>query len=346
MTKIRIVILGASGYTGAELLRWLLNHPHADVVALTGDSQAGKSIGEVYPHLSHAYSHTLISHDAVDYQNIDLVFCCLPHGTTQEILALVPHHVRIVDLSADFRLHNLESYQEWYGHAHRAPQLQRDAVYGLSEIHAQAIRAARIVANPGCYPTSILLSILPLIQASQIEPDRLIIDSMSGVSGAGRKAVQGSLFTEVNEGVKAYGVGGHRHVAEMEQEVSNAAGKELHISFTPHLVPMNRGISSTIHTHVTNGNKAAQLHATLSAFYADAPFVQIMPLGIMPSTHEVRGTNLCRIGVADDRRSGKAIIVSVIDNLVKGASGQAIQNMNLMFGLPEVAGLNAVAVFP
>ncbi len=346
MSSLCTVILGASGYTGAELLRWLLNHPHVEVVALTGDSQAGKPIGEVYPHLASAYSHTLISHEAVDYKNVDLVFCCLPHGTTQEILAKVPSHVRIVDLSADFRLHHLESYHEWYGHAHRAPELQKDAVYGLSEIHAEAIRRARLVANPGCYPTSILLAVLPLIKAGQIEPDRLIIDSMSGVSGAGRKAVQSSLFTEVNEGVKAYGVGGHRHVAEMEQEVSNAAGKPLHISFTPHLVPMNRGISSTIHTHVTKGNKAAELHATLSNFYANAPFVHIMPLGTVPSTAEVRGTNQCRIGVVDDRRSGKAILVSVIDNLVKGASGQAIQNMNIMFGLPETTGLNAVAVFP
>lgn len=346
MTKsLNAVILGASGYTGAELVRLLAPHPHVKIKAMTAESQAGKRLADVYPHLS-AFDDQLVAHDQVDYAGVDVVFCCLPHGTTQEIIAALPLHVRIVDLSADFRLHDLDDYREWYGHEHRAPDLQKDAVYGLSEHHSAEIKQARLVANPGCYPTCALLAIVPLVKAGLIAPDRLIIDAMSGVTGAGRKASQALLFSEINDGVKAYGVGGHRHVAEMEQQVSLVAGKKLHISFTAHLVPMNRGMSATIHTHVPEGVKADELRLALKQFYAQAPFMQVCEAGIIPSTHEVRGTNQCRIAVVDDRRSGKAILVSVIDNLVKGASGQAVQNMNLMFGFDETLGLTLSAVFP
>jgi N-acetyl-gamma-glutamyl-phosphate reductase len=341
-SSISVAILGASGYTGAELLRLLAQHPHAQVKALTGDSQAGKKIGEVFPHLATAYDLPLVKHEEVDYTAIDLVFCCLPHGTTQAIIAALPKSARVVDLSADFRLFDLDDYAKWYGHAHQAPSLQQEAVYGLTELVRSAVSKARLVANPGCYPTSILLPLLPLLKAKLIQTQHIAVASMSGVSGAGRKAAQGSLYTEVAEGLRAYGVGGHRHVAEIEQELANAAGESVTISFTPHLVPMNRGINSTM--HVTGDADALRAH--LVKTYQDEPFVYVCPKGIIPSTQEVRGTNQCRISVVADRRPGQAIIVSVIDNLVKGASGQAVQNMNAMFGLPETIGLPVVAMFP
>lgn len=342
---IHIAILGASGYTGAELLRLLAVHPHVRITALSGDSQAGKSVAEVYPHLS-ALPHRLVRHEDIDYDGIDLVFCCLPHGTTQPILAALPHHLRIIDLSADFRLHDNDAYREWYGHAHQAPELQSQAVYGLSEWQREAIPAARLIANPGCYPTCVLLAVLPLVEAGLIAPDRLIIDALSGVTGAGRKASQPMLFSEINDGARAYGVGGHRHVAEMEQEVAALAGRDCPISFTAHLVPMSRGMCATIHTHVPEGVRAAGLRDALLARYKGEPFIHICPEGVIPSTHEVRGTNQCRIAVADDRRAGKAIVVSVIDNLVKGASGQAVQNMNLLYGFDETTALQGSALFP
>lgn len=342
---LSIAILGASGYTGAELLRLLVNHPRAKVVAATGESQAGKPIGEVFPHLN-GYNLTLVKHESLNYDDIDVVFCCLPHGTTQPIIAALPKHVKIVDLSADFRLFNDAAYQTWYGHAHQALALQKEAVYGLTELARDAVKNARLVANPGCYPTSILLPTLPLIMEGLIDAQQIVASSMSGVSGAGRKVAQANLFTEINEGVRAYGVGGHRHAAEIEQELSNAAGQPVIISFTPHLIPMNRGISSTLQVVMKNGVTVDALHQTLQAQYANEPFLQICAPGIIPGTHEVRGTNQCRIGIAADRQNGRAIIVSVIDNLVKGASGQAIQNMNVMFGLEETTGLRAHAVFP
>lgn len=342
---INIAILGASGYTGAELLRLLQHHPHANIAALSGDSQAGKPIAEVYAHLS-GFNHTLVKHEDIDYDTIDLVFCCLPHGTTQPILAALPEHLRIVDLSADFRLHHLDAYAAWYGHAHQAAQLQKQAVYGLSEWQRNAVKNTRLVANPGCYPTCVLLAVLPLVQDGLIAPDRLTIDAMSGVTGAGRKASQPMIFSEINDGAKAYGVGGHRHVAEMEQEVSRIAAEEVHISFTAHLVPMSRGMCATIHVDLCADAKAAELRACLNATYGHEPFVYVCDEGVIPSTHEVRGTNQCRIAVVDDRRSGKAILVSVIDNLVKGASGQAVQNMNILYGLDETTALTQTAMFP
>jgi N-acetyl-gamma-glutamyl-phosphate reductase len=336
---LNIAILGASGYTGAELLRLLAYHPHANVVALSGDSQAGKTMGEVYPHLSHL-PHRLVKLDDVDYHAVDLVFCCLPHGTTQPVLAGLPNGVRIVDLSADFRLHDADAYAHWYGHAHQAPDLQNQAVYGLSEWYRDDVAAALLIANPGCYPTCSLLPLLPLLKAGLLAREALIINAMSGVTGAGRKTAQAMLFSEVNDGAKAYGVGGHRHAAEMEQET------KLPISFTPHLVPMSRGMSATINATLANGASADDCRAALEKRYKDEPFVSVCAKGVTPSTHEVRGTNQCRIAVAQDRVEGRVIIVSVIDNLVKGASGQAVQNMNIMHGFDESLGLAHGAVFP
>jgi len=366
---IHTAILGASGYTGAELLRLLHNHPAFKIMALTGDSQAGKPIEAVYPHLRGRNLPALVKHTEVDFSNIQLVFCCLPHGTTQEIIASLPTHIRIVDLSADFRLHDAASYEEWYGHPHRALDLQKEAVYGLTEFNRERIKTARLVANPGCYPTCSLLALLPLMARGIISPEGIIINALSGISGAGRSAKQEYLFTELDGGVSAYSIGRHRHVAEIEQELSakyqplesdSTARKFMKmispekryqaacpINFTPHLVPMTRGMLATIHTQESMREVMPlnEVHAYLNAYYKNEPFVKIMPLGTNASTHQVRGTNQCFISV-HYARAGYLTLVSVIDNLVKGASGQALQNANLMFGLPETTNLELTAVFP
>lgn len=347
MTKtIHTVILGASGYTGAELLRLLENHPAFKIVALTGDSQAGKPIEHVYPHLRTRKLPALVKHTEVDFADVQLVFCCLPHGTTQEIIAGLPKHVRIVDLSADFRLQSGDDYAEWYGHAHRALDLQKDAVYGITEFAREKIKTARLVANPGCYPTSILLPVKPLVEAKLIDANTVSANSLSGVSGAGRSVKQELLFTELDGGVSAYGIGKHRHVAEIEQELRLASGiADLVISFTPHLVPITRGMLSTIHATLTPGTSVDAVRAHLQKTYANEPFVHILDSGAA-STHQVRGTNQCFISVHAGRMANELILISVIDNLVKGASGQALQNANLMFGLAETTNLELTAVFP
>ena len=344
--KIRTAILGASGYTGAELLRLLQNHPAFEIVALTGDSQAGKPIDAVYPHLRNRNLPALVKHTEVDFAAIDLVFCCLPHGTTQTIIAGLPAHVRIVDLSADFRLHDAAAYEQWYGHPHQALDLQQSAVYGITEMNRDTIQTARLIANPGCYPTCTLLPLIPLLEQKKILPSGIVVNALSGISGAGRAAKQEMLFSELDGGVSAYGIGHHRHVAEMEQELRSAAGiDDLTVSFTPHLVPMTRGMLATIHASLHDGVTVDNVRATLTVRYANEPFVTVLPSG-QPSTHQVRGTNQCVISIHAGRLPGELIIVSVIDNLVKGASGQALQNANLMFGLAEVTGLELTAVFP
>jgi len=344
--KISIAILGASGYTGAELIRLLLNHPYIEISALTGDSKAGKDIQEVYPHLRFKNLPRLVTIEQVDFSGIDLVFCCLPHGTTQPVIANLPKHLRIVDLSADFRLHNVETYAKWYGQSHQAADLQKDAVYGLTEHARSKVKNARLVANPGCYPTGSSLSLMPLLASGLISDENIIIDAKSGVTGAGRSSKQDNLFTEINDGMKAYGIAAHRHAPEIEQNLSSACNKEITVTFTPHLIPMNRGILSTIYVQLALGKTADDLHAKLNETYGNEPFVHVLPKGIMPSTHEVRGTNDCVINVFADRVQGRAIIVAAIDNLVKGASGQAVQNMNVMFGFPEKTGLELTAIFP
>lgn len=344
--KIRIAVLGASGYTGAELLRFLLRHPAAEIVALTAEKNAGQPMAAVFPQLAFEPLPELIKISAVDWTKVDLVFCCLPHGTTQEVIAALPAHVRVIDLSADFRLADIDAYATWYGHEHRAPALQKEAVYGLTELNRAAIKKARLVANPGCYPTSAQIPLMPLLAAKLIDTQDIIIDSKSGMTGAGREAKQAMLYSEVTEGIHAYGIASHRHTPEIEQGLSLAAGQPVHIAFTPHLMPMNRGILSTIYVKLAAGKTVADLRATLEKTYAGEAFVKILPEGALPATRHVRGSNLLTVNVFADRLPGRAIMIAAEDNLVKGASGQAVQNMNVMYGLPETTGLDALAVFP
>jgi N-acetyl-gamma-glutamyl-phosphate reductase len=343
---LRVGILGASGYTGAELVRILAGHRQVDVRLLTADRQAGKPLAEVFPHLGHLPLPNLVRIEEADWSSLDLVFCALPHGTTQEVIATLPRHLKVVDLSADFRLADIDSYARWYGHAHRAPELQKEAVYGLTELRRKQIAAARLVANPGCYPTSAQLPLVPLIEKRQIAIDDIIIDAKSGVSGAGRDAKMGSLYAEVTEGIHAYGVAAHRHAPEIEQGLSEAAGSSVVVNFTPHLMPMSRGILSSIYVRLARGATVDDLWRTLTERYEGEPFVRLLPAGTAPQTRHVRGSNHCLIGLFADRLPGRAILLSVIDNLVKGAAGQAVQNMNLMAGLPETAGLGQEPLFP
>ena len=344
--RLKIGILGASGYTGADAVRLLLRHPAVDIRALTADRQAGRPIDVVFPHLGGFGLPDLVAWDAVDWSALDVAVCALPHGTTQEIVAALPASVKVVDLSADFRLADPAVYAAWYGHEHRARDLQGGAVYGLTEHARPAVAAARLVACPGCYPTAVLLALLPLVRARLIDAGRITVAALSGVSGAGRALKEANLFCEAGEGAHAYGVGRHRHMPEMEQELARAAGRALAISFTPHLVPMNRGELVTAHVVLAPGSGVDDLRACLAETYAGEPFVRVLPAGASPATRHVRGSNLCHLAVFADRRPGQAIIVSVIDNLVKGSAGQAVQNMNLMAGLAETTGLEQVALFP
>lgn len=343
---IRVAILGASGYTGAELLRLLVRHPRVRIVALTADRKAGEGIESVFPQFTGLGLPKLVTIKEVDWSGVDAVFCALPHGTTQEVIAALPDHLKIVDLSADFRLRDIGEYAKWYGHEHRAPKLQDEAVYGLTEIRRADIAKARLVANPGCYPTSVQLPLIPLIEDGLVDADDIVIDAKSGVSGAGRALKEGSLYCEAAEGTHPYGVASHRHGPEIEQELSSAAGKALVVNFTPHLMPMNRGMLASIYLKLQNGATADDLRASLLRRYAEEPFVQVVSQGVAPQTRHVRGTNACHIGVFADRVKNRAMVFSVIDNLMKGASGQAVQNFNAMYGIPETTGLDQIALFP
>jgi N-acetyl-gamma-glutamyl-phosphate reductase len=349
--KARIGILGASGYTGGELVRVLLRHPRADIALLTAERSAGKAMREVFSHFSPFALPQLLAIEGLDWSALalDVAFCALPHATTQkvikELLAKAPA-TKVIDLSADFRLADTAAYAKWYGHDHHAPELQKEAVYGLTEIHRRAIKHARLIANPGCYTTCAQLPLIPLIKNKAIELDEIIVDAKSGMTGAGRAAKESMLFSEVSEGIHAYGVGHHRHMAELDQAFSLAAEREVVVSFTPHLVPMNRGILSTIYVRGRRGRTPEDLHAILLKFYMKEPFVHVLPFGETPQTRHVRGSNMTFIGVARDRIPGRAILVAALDNLVKGASGQAVQNMNLLMGWPETMGLEQVALFP
>src|ERR1700733_11112568 len=290
---VKVGILGASGYTGGELLRLLLRHPRVHLSLLTADRNAGKPIDVVFPHLAGYGLPLLKSVEQADWRDVDVVFCGLPHGTTQEVIAGLPRHLKIVDLSADFRLADVDVYAEWYGHAHRAAALQREAVYGLTEFARAAVGNSRLVANPGCYPTSAQLPLVPLIEAAVIDADDIIIDAKSGVSGAGRAAKEGSLYSEITEGIHAYGIASHRHAPEIEQGLSAAAGRPIKVNFTPHLMPMSRGILASIYVRLVGGATVADLRQILARRFEGEPFVRVLAEGVSPATRPVRGPNWC-----------------------------------------------------
>lgn len=328
-------------------MRLLALHPSFSVTALTGASQAGKAFSDVFPHLITAAAvPPLTTIEEVDWSGVDAAFCCLPHATTQEVIKGLPSHIKVVDLSADFRLKDVNTYAEWYGGEHKAPDLQTEVVYGLSEFNREAIAKARIVANPGCYPTCTQLPLVPLVGAGLVSTEDIVIDAKSAVSGAGRSAKQNLLYTEVAEGINAYGVTRHRHMPEIEQGLSEVAGRDVKISFTPHLIPMSRGMECSCYVKMEPGITVADLRECLEKKYLNEPFVHVLKPGAVPQTHHVKGSNYCFMNVFEDRIPGRAIILSVIDNLVKGASGQAIQNMNLMMGLPETTSLLQQPMFP
>jgi N-acetyl-gamma-glutamyl-phosphate reductase len=338
-----IAILGASGYTGAELVRLLAGHPTMRIAALSADRKAGMQMGEVFPFLRHLDLPVLQKIDEMDFASIDLTFCALPHGTTQGVIAALPGGMKVVDLSADFRLRDPAAYAQWYGQPHTQPALQAEAVYGLTEFYRDAIRKGRLVAGTGCNAAAGQYAIRPLITAGVIDLDRIVIDLKAGVSGAGRSLKENLLFAELSEGTHAYSAGGkHRHLGEFDQEFSALAGRPVQVQFTPHLSPMNRGILATCYV---DGAPDA-VHAALMAAYADETFVKVLPFGALPSTRDIRGSNYCHIGVVGDRMKGRSVVVSVLDNLTKGSSGQALQNANLMLGVQETAGLLGAAVFP
>ena len=342
---MRIGVLGATGYTGQELLRLLRFHPEAEVVYLGSSSQAGKPYAAGYPHL-YGLDPGLLA-DEKEVPSVDVLFCALPHGlTAARATGLLARGIKLIDLGADFRLRAATIYQQWYKLEHPAPELIPQGVYGLPELYRAEIRGKSLVANPGCYPTATLLALVPLLRGGLIVPETIIVDAKSGVSGAGRGTSQAMHYAEVNENFKAYGVAEHRHTPEIEQELSRAAGQEVRISFTPHLVPMNRGLLATIYASVLPGVSEEDLRAAWREQYADEEFICFLPDGVWPQTKFALGSNRAYLQLRLDERTGRVIVVAALDNLVKGASGQAVQNMNIVCGLPENMGLQGTAIWP
>jgi N-acetyl-gamma-glutamyl-phosphate reductase len=343
MNKIGIV--GGTGYTGSELLRLLVKHPHADVACITSRSEAGTAVTELFPSLRGHVELDFVAPAPGLLASCDLVFFATPNGTAMEMVPeLLEQGVRVVDLAADFRLHDPAVWEQWYGMPHACPERLPEAVYGLPELHREAVRQARLVANPGCYPTAVILGFAPLLEAGLVETGQLVADAKSGVTGAGRKATVATLMGEVGESFKAYGIPGHRHLPEIRQNLSAICGAEVGLTFVPHLVPMVRGIEATLYGRLTD--TGADLQALFESRYAGESFVDVMPAGAHPETRSVRGVNQCRIAVHRPQGGDMVVVSAVIDNLVKGAAGQAVQNMNLMLGLEESMGLDLVALQP
>lgn len=339
----KIAILGASGYTGAELIRLIAGHPNMEIVALSGERKAGMSLAEVFPHLRHLDLPALCRIDEIDFSNVDLCFCALPHKTSQEVIRDLPADLKIVDLSADFRLRDPAAYEKWYGNAHAALAQQEEAVYGLTEFYRDEISAARLVAGTGCNAATGQFALRPLISAGVIDLDEIILDLKCAVSGAGRSLKENLLHAELSEGYNAYAIGGtHRHLGEFDQEFSALAGRPVRVQFTPHLIPANRGILATVYVR----GEAEEIHATFQRAYEGEPFIEVLPFAEAPSTHHVRGSNFVHLGVTSDRIKGRAIVIAALDNLTKGSSGQALQNANLMLREKETEGLMMAPLFP
>lgn len=344
---LKVAIVGASGYTGVELIRLLSNHPGVEITAVTSEQSAGKKISIIFPSLTNIFDNILEPLDAdVIAKKADLIFTALPH---QKAMDVVPEFLKkgkkVIDLSADFRIKDHATYGAWY-EEHKAPELLKEAVYGLPELYREEIKKARLIANPGCYPTSAILALAPLLKNKYIDPSTIIIDSKSGVSGAGRSASLDTHFTETNEGFKAYKVAEHRHTPEIEQELSLLAHSPVIVSFTPHLLPVNRGILSTVYASLKKDADEDSIFGIYNEFYGNEYFVRVYQKGSFPNINNVRGSNFCDIGIRLDKRTGRVVIISAIDNLVKGASGQAVQNMNIMYGFPEDTALKGIAFFP
>jgi N-acetyl-gamma-glutamyl-phosphate reductase len=345
---IRAGIVGGTGYTGVELLRILALHPEVDVSVVTSRADAGVRVDVLYPSLFGVLNVAFSAPDVDMLAGCDVVFFATPNGTAMQMTkALLERGVKVIDLSADFRLKDSAEWSKWYGMEHACPELLREAVYGLPEVSREAIKLARLVANPGCYPTAVQLGFLPLLENSMIDANHLIADAKSGVSGAGRKAELAFLMSETGESFKAYTASGHRHLPEISQGLKAAAGKAVNLTFVPHLTPMIRGIHATLYAQLSHRDvKLEDLHAQYEQRYADEPFVDVLPLGSHPDTRNVKGSNRCQIALHQPQGGQTVVVLSVIDNLVKGAAGQAVQNMNLMFGFPEDQGLKTLAFYP
>ncbi|MEM9438805.1 MAG: N-acetyl-gamma-glutamyl-phosphate reductase [Pseudomonadota bacterium] len=339
----KAIILGASGYTGAELVRLIATHPSIDIVAMSAERKAGLTMAEVFPHLRHLALPKLQKIDEIAFDRANIVFCALPHATSQSVIRKLPADIKVVDLSADFRLRDPASYEKWYGKPHSATDLQEEAVYGLTEFYRDEIEGARLVAGTGCNAATGQYAIRPLISAGVIDLDEIIIDLKAAVSGAGRSLKEMLLHAELSESVVPYNAGGrHRHLGEFDQEFSALAGREVRVQFTPHLIPADRGILVTAYVK----GDPDEVYGAFKAAYEEETFIQVLPMGELPQMKHIRGSNFCHLGVAADRIPGRAIVVSVLDNLTKGSSGQALQNANLMLGEEETAGLMLAPVFP
>lgn len=345
---VRVAICGGSGYAGAELLRILAAHPQVRVTLATSEKSAGKKVHDLFPHL-HRYEN--LAYEPLDREKIiskaDVFFMALPHAASQVAVDFfAAQGKKVIDLSADYRLRDAKIYEEWYKVPHMFPDTLRKAVYGLPELHRKKIAKASLVANPGCYPTGAIIGLAPAITRGLIKLDSIVIDSKSGTSGAGRQSEVSFSYCEVNEGFKAYSVAGHRHTPEIEQELSSIAGKDVVVNFTPHLVPLDRGILTTVYARLTKAVEEEDIWDVYKAAYRKEPFTRLLERGRFPNVKNVRGTNFCDLGISVNRRTGTLIVVAAIDNLVKGASGQAVHNMNIMMGLDETTALNAIALFP
>lgn len=347
--RIKVGIVGGTGYTGVELLRLLATHPHVQLQAITSRSEAGMPVAAMFPNLRGHIDLVFQTPDDAALADCDVVFFATPHGVAMsQAKELLDAGVRIIDLAADFRLQDTAAFQQWYKMPHACPDILLDSVYGLPEVHRARLRQARVVGNPGCYPTTVLLGLAPLLQRDReyIEATRIIADCKSGVSGAGRGAAVGTLFAEASDNLKAYGLPGHRHHPEIAEQLQGLAGRPVDLLFVPHLVPMIRGMLATLYVRVAPGAQDVDFQQVFEAFYADEPFVDVMPAGSSPETRSVRGANTLRLAVHRPGNGDQLIVLAAQDNLVKGASGQAVQNMNLMFGFPETAGLDAPALLP